>query len=359
MTHGIDISYAQGTISDSKWKDIASKCNFVIIRYGYRGYGGGNIVKDVQFDNNVRACKKYNIPFGIYFYSQAINASEGKAEALQIAKSIDIKSIVYPIFCDTELANNGNGRADKISVKARSEAVRAFCDTIISLGGRTGIYANFYWLRDRLDSAVVDKYDIWCACYKKECLYKGKNLIGWQFSESNALGIQGFNKLDCNKFYKSFESSTQKETTGSTNNSSTVPSIVYRAYTSKWLGEIKNCNDTNSLGYAGIEQVAIKGLSCKSTIGKLSYRVHTKGGKWLPWVNSYNVNNWNSGVAGNKTEIDGIQLKLDGASGYNVSYRVSVLGSKSYLPWVVGTTDYAGRFGTSIDKIQIKAVKNK
>lgn len=99
-------------------------------------------------------------------------------------------------------------------------------------------------------------------------------------------------------------------------------------------------------------------LLYKVNKGSIKYRVHKKGGNWLGWITAYNVNDWNNGVAGSKNiEIDGIQVDFNGVTGYEAKYRVSVIGSVSYLPWVVGTSDYAGIFGKSIDKVQIEITK--
>lgn len=137
------------------------------------------------------------------------------------------------------------------------------------------------------------------------------------------------------------------------------PDVIYRVLAnSKWNGEIKNYNNDNSMGYAGIEGCAVKGLVAKSTAGTLSYRVHLKNNGWLGWINQYNINDMKNGYAGIwNMEIDGIQAKLDNAPGYEVRYRVSNVNSKDYYPWVLGIEDYAGVYGKTIDKIQMEIVK--
>ena len=64
---GMDVSSHQGKID---WNKVANaRLGFAIIRAGY----GGNWTSqdDKEFKNNVRACAKYNIPYGIYLYSYA------------------------------------------------------------------------------------------------------------------------------------------------------------------------------------------------------------------------------------------------------------------------------------------------
>lgn len=206
MKHGIDISQWQGRISEAQWASIRKKCDFVIIRFGYRGYGTGELKVDAEFQNNVAACKRYKIPYGLYFYSQAINVSEAVAEVDLIASHIDIQSCKYGIWCDTEMSDNGKGRADIITREQRTQAVKAFCDRVKEKGGITGVYTGYYWLRDNMYLDAFRDYNIWCACYLSICLYQGANLAMWQYTDSNALKIDGFgNQLDCNTCYKDFE----------------------------------------------------------------------------------------------------------------------------------------------------------
>jgi hypothetical protein len=145
----------------------------------------------------------------------------------------------------------------------------------------------------------------------------------------------------------------------STSSSTTVPDIKYRVYTNgKWYSEITNYNDTNDMGYSGVENKAISGLAATVTKGTLKYRVHIKNGGWLSWITKYNINDWNIGCAGLKSQqIDAIQMVLSNCDEYQVKYRVSTTSSKNYYDWVIQDTDYAGSFGKPIDKIQAVIVK--
>lgn len=239
MKHGIDISEWQGKITDSQWKDIKRKCDFVIIRFGYRGYGSGELKLDAQFANNIEACKRYGIPYGLYFYSQAINGSEGKQEVELIAQKTDIKQAVYGVWCDTEDSANGAGRADKISRNQRIEAVKAFCDAVIAKGGITGVYTGYYWLRDNLSIDSFKNYNIWCACYLKQCLYQGNNLVMWQYTDKNTLNVAGFSSLDCDVSYKEFTKSTTKS----------IDELAHEVLDGKWDNGAKRKRLLTEAGY--------------------------------------------------------------------------------------------------------------
>ena len=59
----IDVSEWQGRISNAQWDDIKNKVDGAIIRFGYRGYGNGQLVLDKQALNNLNNCVRLNIPY--------------------------------------------------------------------------------------------------------------------------------------------------------------------------------------------------------------------------------------------------------------------------------------------------------
>lgn len=197
MKNIIDISYAQGKISDVQWEYFKENLTGIIIRFGYRGYSNGNIKLDKRLDYNVFKCQEYNIPYGLYIFSQAMDKQEGIEEANAIISSEYFDNATLGIWFDSELANDGNGRADNISVESRTEAAKGFCDTITLANKKTGIYASSSWLTSKLDMSQLE-YPIWVAHYNNDYSYK-KNVVLWQYSSSNPMLIPGFAKLDCNK----------------------------------------------------------------------------------------------------------------------------------------------------------------
>lgn len=210
----IDISEWQGRITDAQWNDIKAKVDGVIIRFGYRGYGTGALRIDTEFNNNLSACKRLGIPYGLYFFTQAINAAEAQLEVNLIAQNIDIKSCELGIWCDSETSNDGKGRGDVLGKAERTVANKAFIDAINARGGHGGLYCGYYWLRDNLIASEFSSYPFWCACYLTNCLYSGDNLYLWQWTSRNGFGIKGFNaSLDCSFMYKGFGVTTAKKST--------------------------------------------------------------------------------------------------------------------------------------------------
>ena len=123
-----------------------------------------------------------------------------------------------------------------------------------------------------------------------------------------------------------------------------------------WLPEVQNLND-----YAGIENDPIIDIVIKSNKGSVKYRVHNKGGSWLPYVTGYNTADYNNGYAGSDREIDLVEVILIGVPGQQAQYRVSSIGNSGYYDWQydnvhnpsVGLDGYAGALGRTIDKFQI------
>lgn len=187
----LDISKYQGAINFKKLKSLVDG---IIIRMGYRGYGSaGTLVTDPYFKTYVKGCVDNGIPFGLYFYSQAINASEGRAEAdytLDAIEALGYKP-AFPIYIDTEMANDGKGRADVISKAERTSAVKAFCDRVEERGYFSGVYASTSWFYSKLNDGELFKYAHWVAHYAPKCGYTGPYGM-WQFTSTRTIdGING------------------------------------------------------------------------------------------------------------------------------------------------------------------------
>lgn len=115
---------------------------------------------------------------------------------------------------------------------------------------------------------------------------------------------------------------------------------------------------TNTKDFAGVRGKAITDIAIKTNKGSVKYRVHVKGGKWLPYVTGYSWKNAKNGYAGNGKPIDAVQVILSGVSGKVAKYHVSPLNG-NYYAWQKngqksgGQDGYAGSYGKAIDRIQI------
>lgn len=126
-------------------------------------------------------------------------------------------------------------------------------------------------------------------------------------------------------------------------------SITYQVWDdvkNKWLSNV-----TDNKTYAGVFGHDVCAFKASLSKGNITYRVHIKGGKWLPAVKN------RTDYAGlyNKP-IDAITMKTD--TGKKIYYRVHLRKSGKWLSYVNGystsnSKNYAGSLGKEIDAIQI------
>ena len=138
----------------------------------------------------------------------------------------------------------------------------------------------------------------------------------------------------------------------------TVQNVYYKVYAGgRWYSEVKNLDD-----YAGDAIHAIKGIAVKVDIGSVKYRVHTRNGRWYPYVTGYNIQDGNNGYAGDLVnDIDMVEIYYTTPAGYvtrKAKYRVAPVG-KNYYSWQAdnetgnGMDGYAGAVGVQLGKLQV------
>lgn len=361
---GIDVSVWQGDID---WSKASQAVDFCIIRAGY-----GNNTKDKKFEQNYTGCKNNNVKVGVYWYNYAKTVDGAKTEARGLLSVLNGRKLDYPVWYDIEEKATFNTGKTNVSAMAK-----AFCEIVEKAGYKVGIYSSKSGLQTYFTNEVKDKYEIWLANVGSNgnalssTSYSGRYEI-WQYSwKGRIAGISGDVDLDyCYKDYSNLNETEEKpketaakepaEKTADIKTEKPVEKkdeknidVFYKVNAGKkWYAEVKNDTD-----YAGVEGKTISGFTAKASDGELKYRVHLPNGRWLGWINKYDSNDWNKGVAGIQgRSIDGLQMDYD-KIGFKVMYRVSLIGQNGYLPWVEGTKDYAGIFGKLIDKIQVKIVK--
>lgn len=181
---GIDVSYAQGKIDWEKVK--ADGIEFAIIQCGY----GNDYLSqdDVQWVNNVSACERLGIPYGVYIYSYATNTAMAKSEAEHVLRLIAGRNLSYPVYLDMEDKTTVN-----TSAEMKGQIAKTFCDTVSAAGYKVGVYANLNWWDTYLTSPVFNNssWSKWVAQYNTTCSYAGSYDI-WQCSdEGSVAGING------------------------------------------------------------------------------------------------------------------------------------------------------------------------
>lgn len=138
------------------------------------------------------------------------------------------------------------------------------------------------------------------------------------------------------------------------------PTLTYRAYSNNsWSNEFST--DANGEAAAIEFNRPINGIAIKVDGIKVRYKSHYIGGKWLNWIEKYNIGDWKAGISGMKLrQTDAIQIELADCPDYEIQYRVAANGK--WLNWITGlqgegVMSYAGSFGRPITKIQMRIIK--
>lgn len=207
----LDVSAFQDAIDWTKVK--ASGIAGVIVKCGYRGGDKGDLHEDSMFMNHITGAAKAGLKVGVYMFTEAVNAAEGKEEAdyaLELIRKCGLK-MDYPIAVDSEnvfwYEKDKSGKKKKCSGRAnsgvlskakRTEAIKGFCEEIKAKGYEPMIYASLSWFSSELDMSKLP-YKVWCAQYNSKCDYKGKYVL-WQYtSDGSVPGVKG--DVDMNHCY--------------------------------------------------------------------------------------------------------------------------------------------------------------
>lgn len=157
----IDISQ-WNTVSD--WDQVKANVDAVIIRMGYTYSRTGDICVDKKYVENRLTCKQKNIPYSLYYFTNAITEEEAIREAqFVIYECRDLSKFILPVFVDSE-AVDGQGRADNLDVETRTRCLQAFCGSLQRAGIPAGIYCNENWVKTRIDRTRLP-YSLWLASW--------------------------------------------------------------------------------------------------------------------------------------------------------------------------------------------------
>lgn len=193
----IDLSHFNVVVD---WNKVANAVNGVIMRLGYRSFGGGEITADRKYSTYLTQVKQHNIPYGIYFFPTSINEKEAEEEADYILKAVSGLNLSFPIYLDSEIADvkTHKGRSDNLDKETRTKLLKIILDKLKSKGYDCGVYASTSWLNTRLNMSKLSGYKVWVAQYNTTCTYTGKYDM-WQYSSKGQIdGING--NVDLSKF---------------------------------------------------------------------------------------------------------------------------------------------------------------
>ena len=200
----IDISMWSNQIN---WSLASGEIDGAIARIGYRGSENRtSLAEDPLFYSHMSGAKQYSVPFGVYFYSLALNKDEAVEEAEWVIDKLKEYSCKpdMPIYIDIE----DTTVQKNLTNRERTDVALAFCKTMADNGYYAGVYANKYWLSTLVYAQELEKYPIWVAEYFNTCTYTGEYGM-WQYSDSGDIsGITG--SVDMNECYCDYPSFIKK-----------------------------------------------------------------------------------------------------------------------------------------------------
>lgn len=189
----IDVSSWQGDVDWAKAK--AGGVEGAIIRLGF---GWGNDA-DAKAQRNINECKRLGIPFGIYWYSYAEDASGSRQEGNDVVSKLrqfgvrpnDLK---YPVYYDLE-SWTWTGHTPPNDPNVYNGIVNAWYGALQSGGYQNlGVYSYTSYLQGPLNNANIYAKTRWVAQYGPQMEFTafGTNDRGWQYTSSGQInGISG------------------------------------------------------------------------------------------------------------------------------------------------------------------------
>ena len=184
----IDVSSHQAVIDwDRVYRD--NDIDGAILRIGYgTSYTTDSPVTDAYFRRNVEGANKYNLLFGTYLYSYAIDEVSAEIEGNYVGRMLINNNISKNVIIYYDLEENP--WTTNLSIVDYDRIVKKFISTVANYGYTVQVYSYKYWAENRL-SDYVRRNLTWIAQYSDELTYRG-NYLGWQYTSSGRVfGING------------------------------------------------------------------------------------------------------------------------------------------------------------------------
>lgn len=183
--YGIDISEHQGDIDLTPYKD-----QFVIIRAGW------HTTEDLYYRQNIAKCEQLGIPYGIYWYSYALDETQAREEAEAFKNALQGTSPSMGVWIDMENDSWKSDHGFTVSGENISSIASTIGETIREAGYQPGIYCSSRWM-GYFDERMSD-YPFWIAYY-------GRNDgdIHADYSDRAVMYQYTSNPIDKNILYRS------------------------------------------------------------------------------------------------------------------------------------------------------------
>lgn len=185
---GIDVSEHNGFVD---WESVAAAgVEFAIIRLGW-----GKRHLDSRFYENINGAINAGLKVGVYYYSEATDASEARAEAdfaLYVMQDAGITPdmLEMGVWFDEE---NDSWKSERLTDSDEiTDICTTFINTLEEAGYHCGLYANYDYLTNVIDMSRLAGVPVWCAQYNSQCDYDGAAI--WQCTDSYFINGAQFDK---------------------------------------------------------------------------------------------------------------------------------------------------------------------
>lgn len=164
---GIDVSSWQGVIDWDKVKEDGIE--FAIIRLGH-GIGNhkGDVAHDVQFDRNVAECERLGIPYGVYFFSTALNDDEIYQELEIIKEGLKNTNPTLGVFADMEYREGYETAIEGYPYGDSRQIITGWTNYLVNgireAGYKPGVYADLDMYSSFVDRSQINA-EFWIAYY--------------------------------------------------------------------------------------------------------------------------------------------------------------------------------------------------
>ena len=187
VRRGIDLSVFQKNVDWAKAAE--SGVEFAVIRLGFRGYGKGALQPDELFDSHLDGAHAAGIDAGVYFFSQALTAEEGREEAQYVLEQLKGRKLELPVYFDWEPVSTEDSRTNGYDYANLTGSAVAFCQTIEAAGYQAGVYINRQQGYYHYDLSRLTDYSLWVADYNSypDFYYR---FDMWQYSAGGQ--VEGF-----------------------------------------------------------------------------------------------------------------------------------------------------------------------
>ncbi len=191
----IDVSSYNGNIDWNTVKQYGD-IDGAILRIA--AHPNGEYIEDVQFANNLAACRRLKIPFGVYIYDYSNSENDALNEVkfvIDILQKYNVTpdELGYPVYFDLERTT--------ITKEQNIANMNAFISEMNAKGYTTNVYSYRAMLNSSLNDKAILSNVSWMAAYTdtigwENPYYKGK--FGWQYTSSGSIpGISGNVDISC------------------------------------------------------------------------------------------------------------------------------------------------------------------